>query len=283
VAERSFPAPLGRQARGVGQVDRRDAPSLLLAAPAGLLVAFILLPLIALVWRAVTAPGFWAALGTPLVAQALRVTALTTGLTLLAALLVGTPLAYVLARRRFRGKWLVDVVIDLPLVLPPVVAGVALLMAFGRRGLLGSSLQLLGIELPFTMVAVVLAQIFVAGPFYVRSARVGFATVDPSIEEAAAIDGASTWQTFRRVTAPLAAPGIASGLVLCLGRALSEFGATLLFAGNFMGTTQTMSLAIMQAMESDLAAALGLCVLLIALSGLLLLAARLLSRGRRGE
>jgi molybdate transport system permease protein len=283
VAERSFPAPLGRQARGVGQEDRREAPSLLLAAPAGLLVGFIVVPLVALVWRAVTEAGFWAALGTPLVAQALRVTALTTGLTLLAALAVGTPLAYLLARRRFRGKWLVDLAIDLPLVLPPVVAGVALLMAFGRRGLLGSSLQLLGIELPFTMAAVVLAQVFVAGPFYVRSARVGFAAVDPAIEEAAAIDGASHWQTFRLVTAPLALPGIASGLVLCLGRALSEFGATLLFAGNFMGTTQTMSLAIMQAMETDLTAALALSVLLVVLSGLLLLAARLLARGRLGE
>jgi molybdate transport system permease protein len=210
----------------------------------------------------------------------LRVTAITLALTLLAALAVGTPLAYLLARRRFRGKWLVDLAIDLPLVLPPVVAGVALLMAFGRRGLLGPPLQLLGIELPFTMTAVVLAQIFVAGPFYVRSARVGFAAIDPAIEEAAAIDGASAWGSFRYVTLPLALPGIAAGTILCAGRALSEFGATLLFAGNFLGTTQTMSLAIMQAMETDLAAALALSVLLVGLSALLLALSRALAGGR---
>jgi molybdate transport system permease protein len=133
------------------------------------------------------------------------------------------------------------------------------------------------------MAAVVLAQLFVAGPFYVRSARVGFAAIDPAIEEAAAIDGASAWGNFRHVTLPLALPGVASGAVLCLGRALSEFGATLLFAGNFMGETQTMSLAIMQAMESDLTAALALSVLLVVLSGLLLLAARLLAIRRMGE
>jgi molybdate transport system permease protein len=196
---------------------------------------------------------------------------------------LGTPLAYLLARRRFRGKWLVDVAVDLPLVLPPVVAGVALLMAFGRRGMFGPGLQLFGVELPFTLAAVVLAQIFVAAPFYVRSARVGFAAIEPAVEEAAAIDGASAWQTFRWVTLPLAAPGVAGGAVLCFGRAVSEFGATLMFAGNFMGTTQTMSLAIMQAMESDLAAALALSVLLVIVSGLVLLGARLLAHARLGD
>jgi molybdate transport system permease protein len=211
--------------------------------------------------------------------QALRVTAVTTLLTLLAVVVVGTPLAYLLARRAFRGKWLVELAVDLPLVLPPVVAGVALLMAFGRRGLLGPPLSAFGIELPFTLAAVVLAQIFVAGPFYVRSARVGFAGVDHAIEEAAAIDGASAWQAFRHVTAPLALPGIAGGAVLCFGRALSEFGATLMFAGNFMGETQTMSLAIMQAMETDLTGALALSVLLVVAAALVLLVARGLAGG----
>ena len=280
MTERSFPAPLGRHVRGIPRADRPESPAPLLAAPAGVLVAFILLPLLALAWRASVEPAFWSALTTPLVVQALRVTGVTTLLTLGTVVVFGTPLAYLLARRRFRGKWLVDLAIDLPLVLPPVVAGVALLMAFGRRGLLGPPLQLLGVELPFTLAAVVLAQLFVAGPFYVRGARVGFATVDPAIEEAAAIDGASAWDAFRHVTAPLAMPGIASGLVLCFGRAISEFGATLMFAGNFMGTTQTMSLAIVQAMETDLTAALALSLLLVVIAGALLLLARAVSRGR---
>ena len=130
------------------------------------------------------------------------------------------------------------------------------------------------------MAAVVLAQIFVAGPFYVRGARVGFAMIDQTIEEAAAIDGASSWQSFRAITLPLALPGIAGGAVLCLGRALSEFGATLLFAGNFTGETQTMALAIMQAMETDLSAALALALLLVVAAGVVLLLGRALTGDR---
>jgi molybdate transport system permease protein len=283
MAERSFPSPMGRQARGVAGVERPEAPAGWLALPSALLVGFIVVPLLVLVWRSVTSPGFWAALSAEIVLQALWVTAISTALTLATVAALGTPLAYLLARRRFRGKWLVDLAVDLPLVLPPVVAGVALLLAFGRRGLFGPPLQLFGIELPFTLAAVVLAQVFVASPFYVRSARVGFAGVEPAVEEAAAIDGASAWQTFRLVTAPLALPGIAGGAVLCFGRALSEFGATLMFAGNFMGTTQTMALAIMQAMEVDLTAALALAVLLVLLSGLVLVGARLLAHARLGD
>lgn len=266
--------------RATGQARPSAAGATPLALPAMLLVAFIVLPLVALTWRAATAPSFWAALTTPLVVQALRVTAITSLLTLLVVMVVGTPAAYLLARRRFRGQWLVELALDLPLVLPPVVAGVALLMAFGRRGLLGPPLQALGIELPFTMAAVVLAQIFVAGPFYVRGARVGFAMVDQTIEEAAAIDGASAWQSFRAITLPLALPGIGGGAVLCLGRALSEFGATLLFAGNFTGETQTMALAIMQAMETDLSAALALALLLVVAAGVVLLLGRALTGDR---
>jgi molybdate transport system permease protein len=278
--DRSFPPPLGRQSTSLSPASDAATTTAPLVIPAALLVVTIVLPLAALLWRALTSPDFWLSWTTPLVLQALRVTLVTTSLTLTCVLLVGTPLAYLLARRRFRGKWLVDLVIDLPLVLPPVVAGVALLMAFGRRGLLGPPLQWFGIELPFTTAAVVLAQLFVAGPFYVRSARVGFAAIDPAIEEAAAIDGASGWANFRLITLPLALPGVASGIVLCLGRALSEFGATLLFAGNFAGQTQTLALAIVQAMESDLNAALALSVLLIALATLLLSCLRWLARGR---
>ena len=163
--------------------------------------------------------------------------------------------------------------IDLPLVLPPVVAGIALLLAFGRRGVLGDELHLIGITLPFTTAAVVIAQVFVAVPFYVRSAKVGILAVPRDIEEAAAIDGADGWTVFRDVTLPLALPGLAGGAVLCWARALSEFGATLLFAGNFQGRTQTMPLAIMGAYTSDLDAALALAVVLLVLcTGVLILA-----------
>jgi molybdate transport system permease protein len=166
----------------------------------------------------------------------------------------------------------------LPLVLPPVTAGVALLMAFGRRGVLGHHLAVLGIELPFTMSAVVLAQIFVAGPFYVRGAKLGFAAIESEVEEAAAIDGASAFTGFWYVTLPLALPGMASGMVLCLARAVSEFGATLMFAGNFPGRTQTMSLAIMAALESDLSSALALAVLLVVLAAAVLVVSRVLAQ-----
>jgi molybdate transport system permease protein len=214
----------------------------------------------------------------PVVLEALWVTLITTAATLLVSMAAGTPLAYVLARRRFPGKWLVETVTDLPLVLPPVTAGVALLMAFGRRGVLGPQLEVLGIELPFTMPAVVLAQVFVAGPFYIRGAKLGFAAIEPEIEEAAAIDGASTFTGFWYVTLPLALPGITSGIVLCLARAVSEFGATLMFAGNFAGRTQTMSLAIMTALESDLSAALALAVLLVVMAAAVLVVSRLLAK-----
>lgn len=256
--------------RGAGRAD----PAAVFAVPAGVLVGFVALPLVALLWRGLASPDFWPSLTKPVVLQALALTALTTALALAVAILTGTPLAYLLARRAFPGRWLVQTVADLPLVLPPMVAGVALLMAFGRRGLLGAQLDLLGIDLPFTTAAVVLAQVFVATPFYVRSARVGFAAVEREVEDAAAIDGATFWQCFRLVTLPLAKPGLASGAVLCLGRALSEFGATLIFAGNFEGRTQTMSLAIMQAMQTDLPAALVLAVLLVLASAAVLVASQ---------
>ena len=238
---------------------------------------FIVIPLVALVWRAVIDPTLWSSLTKSIVLDALWVTGLTTSATLLIALMAGTPLAYLLARRHFPGKWLVETATDLPLVLPPVTAGVALLMAFGRRGVLGPSLAVLGIELPFSMTAVVLAQLFVAGSFYIRGAKLGFAAIDPEMEEAAAMDGASAWACFWYVTLPLALPGITSGIVLCLARAVSEFGATLMFAGNFAGRTQTMSLAIMAALETDLSAALALAVLLVGIAAAVLVLSRVVA------
>lgn len=257
---------------------RRELPLFLL--PGLLLLLFLAVPIVALFWRALGMPDFWPSLGQPLVLQALRLSAITSTITLGIALVAGTPLALVLARRSFPGKRLVETLVDLPLVLPPVVAGVALLMAFGRVGVLGRELDWLGIEIPFTTAAVVMAQLFVAVPFYVRGAKVGFLAVAPEVEEAAALDGADAWATFRHVTLPLALPGIGSGLVLCWARALSEFGATLMFAGNFMGRTQTMPLAIMTALETNLSATLALAVLLVVVSASVLILSRLVTGDR---
>ncbi|MGI8916328.1 MAG: ABC transporter permease [Chloroflexota bacterium] len=267
MAERAVPRlPAQEATPRSGTLAAPGAPTVVFAIPAAVLIGFIILPIVALVWRGVTTPEFWSSIREPLVLEALRLTLVTTMGTLLIVVVTGTPLAYLLARGRFPGRAVLQTVADLPLVLPPMVAGVALLMAFGRRGLLGDQFALLGIDLPFTTAAVVLAQVFVAGPFYIRGATLGFSGVAREVEEAAAMDGASFWQGFRLVTVPLALPGITGGAVLCLGRALSEFGATLLFAGNFEGRTQTMSLAILQAMQSDLPAALVLAVLLVAVA-----------------
>ncbi len=195
-------------------------------------------------------------------------------------MITGTPLAYWLARSGFRGKQLVETLVELPIALPPVIAGVALLMAFGRRGVLGPALEVFGLTLPFTTAAVVLAQLFVAVPFYVRGAALGFRAVPRELEEAAAVDGATPWQAFRRITLPLAFPGLLSGMLLCGTRAAAEFGATLLFAGNLPGRTQTMTLAIMTAMETDVSRALALAVLLLLVSLAILLGVRALLGGR---
>jgi molybdate transport system permease protein len=274
VLREQSPAHIKVQGRGRTP---RDETGMWCAVPTALLMLFIVIPLVALVWRATADPTFWLSMSKPVVVEALWVTLVTTAATLVVSMAAGTPLAYVLARRTFPGKWLIETITDLPLVLPPVTAGVALLMAFGRRGVLGPQLEVLGIELPFTMPAVILAQIFVAGPFYIRGAKLGFAAIEPEVEEAAAIDGASTLSGFWYVTLPLALPGMTSGIVLCLARAVSEFGATLMFAGNFAGRTQTMSLAVMAALESDLSAALALAVLLVGMAAVVLVVSRMLA------
>jgi molybdate transport system permease protein len=238
--------------------------------PALALTAFLAIPLVGLVSRALGSSALWAALARPIVLEALRLSAVTSGLVLALALLLGSPLALLLARQRFRGIGVLDSLVDLPIVLPPAVAGLALLLTFGRRGLLGAPLDALGIELPFTTAAVVLASLFVAAPFYVRAARSGFLSVPRELEEAARVEGASEWQVFRYVTAPVAAPSLFGGAVLCWARALGEFGATIMFAGQFLGRTQTMPLAIYAALESDLDAALALSVVLLAISFALL-------------
>jgi molybdate transport system permease protein len=250
----------------------------LLGVPAILLVLFLLLPLIALVWETARSGTLPDALRGPVVWPALRLSLETSAEALAITVALGTPLAYALARISFPGRRLVETLVDLPLVLPPVVAGVALLMAFGRRGLLAAPLHAAGIDLAFTTQAVVLAQVFISAPYYVRSARTGFASVEPELEEVARTLGATRLQALRYVTLPLAAPALASGAVLCWARAMSEFGATMMFAGNFPGTTRTASLAIMTAFNTDLYAALALGVVLLAVAAGTLLFFRLLSR-----
>jgi len=246
-----------------------------------LVLVYLLLPLLAVVLRGASIETI-RALGDPLVIAALRLTGLTTALVVLAAIVFGTPLAYYLARTDFRGKAIVETLVELPIALPPVIAGVGLLMAFGRRGLFGPVLERFDVVLPFTTAAVVLAQLYVGVPFYIRAAALGFRSVPREVEEAAAVDGASTWERFRYVVVPLAFPGMLSGLLLCATRAASEFGATLMFAGNFPGRTQTLTLAVMTAMESSVSRALALSVLLVAAAVAVVLGTRLLF-GQRDE
>ena len=254
---------------------RDSGPTLGPLAPAGLAatviyVLFIGLPIVALLVRAGQQDGFVAGLTGPLVLQALRLSLITSAISMIIVVLIGTPFALLLARRNSPALRVIDAFVELPIVLPPVVAGVAMLMAFGRSGLLGPALSSAGISLPFTTGAVVLAQIFVAAPFYVRAARIGFAGVDVSYEDVSQTLGVSPWATFRRLTIPLAWPSLLTGLTLAWARAISEFGATIMFAGNLTGRTQTMPLAIMTALESSLGAALALSVLLLAMSALAL-------------
>lgn len=246
--------------------------------PGAVFVLFVLVPLGALVYRAAESGNVLDSLQKPIVREALRLSLLTSTLTLVVAVLLGTPLAYVLARYRFPGRQIVDTLIDLPIVLPPVVAGVALLMAFGRRGVFGDELRAAGIELAFTTKAVIIAQIFVSAPFFIRAAKAGFQSVDETLEQMAYTLGVSRLRTFVRITLPLALPALAGGVVLCWARALSEFGATMMFAGNFRGTTQTMPLAIMTAMESDLFAALSISVILLGFTFVVLLLFRIAGR-----
>ena len=250
---------------------RRRTPGLGASAlPAAILVAFLALPVLGMLLRATTTGGLWDALGRPVVLDALKLSLLSTTIVLGLTLVLGAPLALILARRRFWGIGLVDSLVDLPIVLPPAVAGLALLLTFGRRGMLGTPLSALGIELPFTTAAVIMASFFVAAPFFVRAARAGFLAVPRELEEAARVEGATEWQVFRYVTAPVAAPALFGGAVLSWARALGEFGATVMFAGQFQGRTQTMPLAIYAALESDTDAALGLSILLLAISFVLL-------------
>lgn len=244
---------------------RRPVPPALLV-PAVLGLALLLAPLLALV-----AATPWADLGVrvldPAVLEALRLSLVTAAASTVLCLVVGVPLAWVLARADLPGRSLLRALVTVPLVLPPVVGGVALLLLLGRRGPVGQHLEAwFGLTVPFTTVAVVLAQTFVALPFLVLAVEGAIAGTDARREAAAATLGASRWYVVRRVTLPAAAPGIAAGAALCFARALGEFGATLTFAGSFPGTTRTMPLAVHLALDTDPDAAVAMSLLLLVLS-----------------
>ncbi len=230
-------------------------------------VLLLLLPLYAIFWRSLPHGALFSALRLPIVRDALRLSLITTAIALGATVLLGTPVAYLLARYRFPGYGLLDSIIDLPMVLPPSVAGLGLLIAFGRRGLLGGPLEALGVTLPFTTVAVIIAQCFVAAPFYIKAAKAGFAGVDRELEMVAATFGSSGWHTFTRITVPLAFPSLLGGMVMMWSRALGEFGATIFFAGNRQGVTQTIPLAIFQEEQaSNFDTALAMSAVLVCIS-----------------
>ena len=242
------------------------------AAPVGIRplaavgVAFLVLPLAALAVRTPWGSA-WSRLSDPVVTAALRLSVTTSLLALAVATVLGVPLAWVLARTTFPGRRLVRALAVLPMVLPPVVGGVALLLAFGRRGLFGAPLEAAtGLTLPFTTFGVVVAEAFVAMPFLVVTVEAGLRAMDQRYEEAAATLGASRWTVLRRVTLPLVGPSVAAGMALAWARALGEFGATITFAGNLPGETQTMPLAVFLALESDPEAAYLLSFLLLAIS-----------------
>jgi molybdate transport system permease protein len=240
------------------------------------LIALIALPIAAIAWRGAPALG---QIGISVIARtAIELTVLTSTFALVVIIALGTPAAWLIARREVRAWRAIDALFDLPVVLPPSVAGIGLLLAFGRNGLLGPALDVFGLQVPFTTTAVVIAQIFVAAPLYVRAAVIGLRRIDNDLEGVAQVDGATRWQSFRFVTLPLSASALLTGAALAWARAIGEFGATILFAGNVIGRTQTMALAIYLEFQSDLNAALGLALILLIVTVALQFAVRYLAR-----
>ena len=254
----------------------------LLAAATIAALSFLLLPIVAIF--AELSPGdLREGLTSEVTRDALRVTIETNLVAMALIILFGTPTAYLLATRGFRGKALLVTLVELPLVLPPAVAGIGLLAAFGRLGLLGGTLDGLGIHIAFTKVAVVLAVTFVASPFYVRTAIAAFEAVDPDLVSASRTLGAGPGRTFARVALPLAAGGLGAGAALAFARGLGEFGATIMFAGSLQGVTQTLSLAVYQEFDVDFDNALAIGALLVVASALILLTAKLVLAWRRSN
>jgi molybdate transport system permease protein len=256
-------------------VIRRRLFTAVLVGATALALCFLVLPLVAIFLR--VPPGdLISQLGSDVVADAVVVTAKATLVSQALILLVGTPMAYLVASRSFRGRALVITLVELPLVLPPAVAGIALLATFGRLGLLGGTFEALGIQVSFTQAAVVLAVTYVASPFYLRQAIASFEALDPALLDASRTLGAGPARTFFRVALPLASTGLAAGAALSFARGIGEFGATIMFAGSLQGVTQTLSLAIYAQFDLNFDLALALGGLLIAVSAAILLAAKLL-------
>jgi molybdate transport system permease protein len=237
-------------------------------------LGFLFLPLF-IVFFDMTPAEILNYLKTPLAVESLKLSIYSTFISLGLILIFGTPLAYFLAKKDFRGKQVIDVLIQLPIVIPPAVAGVGLLMVFGRFGLLGPWFEAFGIQIGFTMIAVIMAQTFISAPFYIMAARTAFSGIDHNLDSVSRTLGGSQVRTFFKVILPLSMPGLLTGAALSWGRALGEFGATIMFAGNLPGSTQTMPLAIFAAMESDMNIAIALSALLIVVAFCLLLSVKL--------
>jgi molybdate transport system permease protein len=264
-----------REERGALQA---AAEAALAAAALALVFLFLVLPVAAIIESAARDSDFFDVVSSSAVTEALRLSMVTTTVSLALVITFGTPVAYLLARTRFPGHALVDTLIDLPIVLPPAVGGLGLLLVFGRRGWLGEPLSDLGVEVAFTTAAVVMAQTFVSGPFYIRSARAGFDAVNRELEHVARTLGSSRGGAFLRVAVPVAMPSLLAGAVMAWARALGEFGATIMFAGSTEGRTQTVPLAIYRQFETGIEAPLALSAVLIGISFAVLLAFRLLLR-----
>jgi molybdate transport system permease protein len=278
VAASDAPAPTPGREGGVrrarlGATAIVIASSILIAA----VMAFLLLPIVALITYQPLRElihGF----GTTAATDAILVSLKTNGIAFGVMIAVGTPFAYVLARTRFRGRDIVVTLVEVPLVMPPAVAGLGLLVAFGRLGLLGHTLDVVGIDLAFTPAAVVIAILFVASPFYLRGAIAAFEAVDSTLLDVAGTLGAGPLRRMTRVAIPLARSGLGAAAAVAFARGMGEFGATLLFAGSFQGTTQTLSLAVYSLFDANLDQAIAIGVLLILVSAAILIAAKLLMR-----
>jgi len=249
----------------------------------GVIVGFIGFPLLAIFLK-VPVGTLFAQLHSPVAIDALKVSLRTTAIALALIVVIGTPVAYRIGTAPFRGSSAITTLIELPLVLPPAVAGIALFAAFGRFGLLGGPLRALGVEIPFTQTAVVMALAFVSLPFFVRQAIAGFASIDPQILGASRTLGAGEARTFLRVAVPLARPSLTAGAILSFARALGEFGATIMFAGSLQGSTQTLPLAVYgQFSSGNVDTALAIAALLVAVSVGLFAGGRVLLRARAGD
>ena len=254
------------------KIQRRQADKLLLFSISGFAFLLLAIPVVVLILNGIGSRAWEGVPESSTVFSAILLSFASTMVVVCLAALLGTPLAYVLSRYNFRGRRFVSLFIELPIVMPPAVAGLALLLTFGRRGAIGSILADMGIIIPFTLAAVVLAQFFISAPFYIRSAQVGFAGIASEVEDAARVDGAYGWQMFWYITLPIAWRALVSGMILCWARALGEFGATILFAGNLQGRTQTMPLLVYSVFERDISAAIwtGLVLIVLALIALFL-------------